>query len=460
MTSSPLGAAVYLDSGYQGTTSAASGQLTLPGIPVGVHRVDVLKEGYGPFTATVTVANGQTVPVTATLNDEDLDGDGLPDGFENGYRDGFGRWQTLNPYLIDTDGDGLSDGFEAGEMVIDANGKTYFKQRSDPTKADTDGDGLNDLAEFEYGTDPFNPDTDGDGLRDSADPDPLTPQAGGDVDLAKIGRAIILGAVFGETGLPGGLFYGMVGEETASSPYYMVGWIGFSCLPAVGGIADIRDAVQAILNGDPVGAAMNAAGAIPGPGDGIKITGAIACYTGKFPWKARELGVLLSKELLGSLPDAIKIQVWDLLFDGAGSALRNTHGVPVEAIEALAKKNVDLVHVRGFLEATFDGNWVTRKNMDVNDYIAEHFRTHGHEFIPPILTEVEYKQRATALINRRDSGPNGVELYYQEGHDTLVVYDRIAKELASGTKGGLIVTFYKTDDAYISSIASRLTRLN
>jgi len=40
----------------------------------------------------------------------------------------------------------------------------------------------------------------------------------------------------------------------------MVGWIGFSCLPAVGGIADIRDAVQAILNGDPLGAAMNAAG--------------------------------------------------------------------------------------------------------------------------------------------------------------------------------------------------------
>jgi len=79
--------------------------------------------------------------------------------------------------------------------------------------------------------------------------------------------------------------------------------------------------VQAILNGDAIGAAMNAAGAIPGPGDGIKITGAIVCYTGKFPWKARELGVLLSKELLGPLPDTIKIQVWDLLFDGAGSRL-------------------------------------------------------------------------------------------------------------------------------------------
>jgi len=456
----PPGARVFLDGVYKGVTNEQSEELIISNVLAGTHRLVIQMSGYVPVTQMVTVKSNDMTTAIVFLDNTDLDGDGLPDGFENGYRDGFGNWKNPNPDMVDTDGDGLSDGFEAGEPITDAYGNTYFKPRSDPTKADTDGDGLDDLAEFEYGTDPFNPDTDGDGLRDGADPDPLMPQASGDIDLAQIGRAIILGATFGETGLPDGLFYGLVGEETASSPYYMVGWIGFSCLPVVGGVADIRDAVQSILNGDPVGAAMNAAGAIPGPGDGIKITGAIVCYTGKFPWKARELGVLLSKELLGPLPDTIKIQVWDLLFDGAGSALRNTHGVPVEAIETLAKKSVDLAHVREFLDATFSGGWVTRKNTKVDDYIAEHFGTHGHEFIPPILTEAEYKQRATTLINRRDSGPNGVELYYQEGHDTLVVYDRIAKELASGTKGGLIVTFYKTDDAYISSIASRLTRLN
>jgi len=134
-------------------------------------------------------------------------------------------------------------------------------------------------------------------------------------------RAIILGAVFGETGLPDGIFYGLVGEETASSPYYMVGWIGFSCLPAVGGIADIRDAVQAILNGDPLGAAMNAAGAIPGPGDGIKITGSILCFTGKFPWKARELGVLLSKEILPLIPDALKLDIWRVVLSTRENAI-------------------------------------------------------------------------------------------------------------------------------------------
>ncbi|MDD2786910.1 hypothetical protein, partial [Methanoculleus sp.] len=201
--------------------------------------------------------------------------------------------------------------------------------------------------------------------------DPLTPQASGEIDLAQIGRAIILGATFGETGLPDGLFYGLVGEETASSPYYMVGWIGFSCLPVVGGMADIRDAVQAILNGDPIGAAINAAGAIPGPGDGIKITGAIACYTGKFPWKARELGVLLSKELLGPLPDTIKIQVWDLLFDGAGSRLVRGEITPDHLLE-MTKRGVDLADVVRITKVGQDAIPLTKTQLDhiVNRHIT------------------------------------------------------------------------------------------
>ena len=320
VSAGPGGAQVYLDGVYKGVTDENE-ELTISDVPVGNHRVVIQKDGYIPVTRVVTVELNETTIISVGLNNADLDEDGLLDGFENGYRDGFGRWHTVDPYAIDTDGDGLSDGFEAGESVTDENGTTYFRPRSDPDKADTDDDGLDDLAEFEYGADPFNPDTDGDGLRDGADPDPLTPQASGDVNLAKIGRAIILGATFGETGLPGGLCYGLVGEETASSPYYMVGWIGFSCLPVVGGIADIRDAVQAILNGDPVGAAMNAAGAIPGPGDGIKITGAIVCFTGKFPWKARELGVLLSKEILPLLPDALKLDVWRVVLSARENAI-------------------------------------------------------------------------------------------------------------------------------------------
>lgn len=253
----------------------------------------------------------------------------------------------------------------------------------------------------------------------------------------------------------------MIGDEIASSPYYMVGWIGFSCIPAVGGIADIRDAVQAIINGDAVGAAMNAAGALPGPGDGVKVTGAVVCFTGKYPWKAKEFGVILSKETLGPLPDTIKIDVWNVLYDGAGSALHSTHGVSVEAMEKLAQKSIDLGHVREFFEATYEGGWVTRKNMNVDDYITKHFDKHGPGLTPPALTVDEYKQRATTLINRRDGGPSGVELHYQEGYDTLVVYDRNADEFVSGTKSGLIVSYYVPRKDYVDvDIANRLIRLN
>ena len=64
------------------------------------------------------------------------------------------------------------------------------------------------------------------------------------------------------------------------------------------------------------------------------------------------------------------------------------------------------------------------------------------------------------MSNRRDST---VELYYQLGYDTLVVYDRSANEFVSVTKDGLITTFFrpKIEPHYVDElIADRLIRLN
>ena len=66
----------------------------------------------------------------------------------------------------------------------------------------------------------------------------------------------MLGAVFGETGINGGSMNWMVGDSIASSPYYLVGWLSFSLVPVAGAVADARDAVQAFINGDELGAAM------------------------------------------------------------------------------------------------------------------------------------------------------------------------------------------------------------
>lgn len=85
----------------------------------------------------------------------DTDGDGLPDGYENG------RWhlnpQFPNAVAADIDSDGI------GELV-------EFQQNTDSLAPDSDGDGLSDGLEVRhFGTNPTNLDTDGDGLSDFAE---------------------------------------------------------------------------------------------------------------------------------------------------------------------------------------------------------------------------------------------------------------------------------------------------
>ncbi len=68
VTSTPPGAAVYLDQVYRNTTSEGSGLLTISNVNSGQHRIDVQKDGYAPFWTTVTVADGQTAQVEADLD--------------------------------------------------------------------------------------------------------------------------------------------------------------------------------------------------------------------------------------------------------------------------------------------------------------------------------------------------------------------------------------------------------
>lgn len=195
----------------------------------------------------------------------DSDGDGIPDYVEtHGIMDNFGHVYYTDPENLDTDGGGLTDAEETGVLKTEANSyiKYSYSIISDPTEVDSDNDSLDDPDEYLLETDPFNPDTDIDGITDGLDMEPLT-SAPKTVDPSKleIGRAIVLGAVFGETGIDGGSLNYLVDYEIASSSYYLVGWIGFSLIPGIGAVADARDAVQALINGDELGAALNAAGA-------------------------------------------------------------------------------------------------------------------------------------------------------------------------------------------------------
>jgi hypothetical protein len=151
---------------------------------------------------------------------------------------------------------------------------------------DTDGDGIPDITET-------------DGFRNGIDPYPLTPVGvEPEPGVLEIGRDIMLGAVFGETGIIGGSMNWMVGDSIASSPYYLVGWLSFSLVPAAGAVADARDAVQAFINGDELGAAFNAAGVFSGLGDAVKVSGAVGTFVVKYPGKISDVGKVLAKYVL------------------------------------------------------------------------------------------------------------------------------------------------------------------
>ena len=434
--------------------------------------IDVLKDGYAPFTATVTVANGQTAQVTATLTNDDLDGDGLPDGFENGYRDGFGNWHAPDSSLIDTDGDGLSDGYEAGELVTEG-GKTYFKQRSDPTRADTDGDGLDDYLEDAIESDPLCADSDGDGLSDALewntvgtdlwsadtdedgysnyeehidlDYDPLVyEERYGPLEM---GREFLLGAVLGEWG-----------ADDHDNIYYLGGWVASGVIV----IGDLRDIAATISRGDLVGTGLNLAALIPAYGDAAKVAAVVGKFVLKHPELVKPAVLLLAGVTKYSDETTEALSILKYSYGDEVIDVLRANGATDATLVRLYDKNVNLFRVRQMLENVCVGGWAPKKKLTPSGNLDKHYTDHVLKAFEwgETFTKSVYLQKATTLSNRRDGT---VELYYQLGYDTLVVYDRSAGELVSVTKDGLITTFFrpKIDPHYVDeTIADRLIRLN
>ncbi|AKB73460.1 hypothetical protein MSLAZ_0199 [Methanosarcina lacustris Z-7289] len=305
-----------------------------------------------------SVSTAEDLPdVFRTISEEiepaDTDGDGVPDITETtGFRDGFGNWYYTDPENSDTDGDGLPDGEEAGGLA-EYDGKKYFQLLSDPTKADSDGDFLSDFEEYELGTNPLSEDTDRDGISDFDDEYPLSPASiEPEPGTLEKGRAIVLGAVFGECGIEGGSLAGFVDSEISSSAYYLVGWIGFSLVPVAGAVADARDAVQALINGDELGAALNAAGAFSGIGDGVKTGAALSLFLVKYPSKLNDVQKVVVP-LLKYVPlNQAKKVVLDALFDNAATRLVNKYGeVIIADLIVVAEKNGNLEKTIGVVKS-------------------------------------------------------------------------------------------------------------
>lgn len=67
VTSSPSGAAVYLNGNYQGVTTTVGGPLDITDLTAATYTVVLKKSGYMDYTTTVKIVAGQTAQVAATL---------------------------------------------------------------------------------------------------------------------------------------------------------------------------------------------------------------------------------------------------------------------------------------------------------------------------------------------------------------------------------------------------------
>jgi len=138
-----------------------------------------------------------------------------------------------------------------------------------------------------------------------------------------------------------------------------VGWIGFSLIPGIGAVADARDAAQALINGDELGAALNAAGAFSGVGDAVKVGGAVGLFITKYPDKGGDVAKALGKYAFPHAPAIVKINVLDIIFDGAATRLVSKYGDEIlPDLITIADKNVDLSKIIGVAKNGNDIRWL------------------------------------------------------------------------------------------------------
>lgn len=261
-----------------------------------------------------------------------------------------------------------------------------------PTLSNSDGDGLEDISEVIGGTNPLNADSDNDSLSDGIDDDPFTPyQPESETGVLVIGKQIVLDAVFGESGLEGGSLNYLVGEDSYST-YYLIGWVGFSLIPGVGAVADARDAAQAIINGDPVGAVMNAMGAIPGPGDSVKASSGVALFVSKLggdtKWITR-VGKELARTILKYTPDSVTTPILKAIYGNTDVVRLMNRGALASDLRKITERGI---HLKDVMHITRVGD----------DFIPILYKGFNHFKGRHIIGTIDVGKRGTTLFPMKD----------------------------------------------------------
>ncbi|MEH0844421.1 hypothetical protein V6U81_18735 [Micromonospora sp. CPCC 205711] len=366
----------------------------------------------------ITALAGWTRP-----NAYDTDQDAVADGAEDVDGDGLVNLDEqrlgTSPTDPDTDGDGLNDG---DEVARGTNPLVPDQPRAPPlpgdvppivtvpTDTDTDGDGLLNLVEEDNGTSADNPDSDGDGLSDGDEFDRnisgLKQDTDGDGlrDDYEVAHAEDQGL---DPGRPDeqiskwtyvsdfllGMFAGDFAEKDSMA--WLAGNLcsgGLSFIPVVGwvlgGLADIRDTIAAVIHADWVGAGLSILGLIPYGGDAVAIPAKAAKFALKYVHRINEVLRFVAK--YDKVPDVVKDltfqlivpEVWAGLVEPDGTALAAAAGSKLskkQFYKLLASERTDVAklyratwrpnHVEG-PKVRWVYNFPDAENLLVTDILA------------------------------------------------------------------------------------------
>jgi len=351
-TSSPDAQPVYagisdptsMDSDGDGAGDRAEvlGGMTTSGIVIRTEPMNPDTDGDGltdgEELGRIFTSNGATTfDLVSDPRTVDSDGDGIDDKAElYGWARGRGSTYRTQPLNSDSDGDGLEDGDEAGLVERRPEGRAVPAAFSNPLVPDTDGDGLSDLGEADLSLDAFKADTDGDGLDDYVETevlgtapdvadtdsdgfpdgfevenaetqglDPLWPDV--KVSPARYARDFAQGLILGEL-TPGDSLAWLLGNLSSGGSSFVpgIGW-------ALGGVADLRDAVGAAIHADWVGASFIMLGLLPAIGDTAALRTKVAKFIARNPDLAPEVGRAIGA--ITWIPTDAKVQTSKMLVD-------------------------------------------------------------------------------------------------------------------------------------------------
>ncbi len=217
--------------------------------------------------------------------------------------------------------------------------------------------------------------------------------------------AFLAGGLAGSMGGKGGILEWLVPDGYESSPFYILGNVVLSFVPGLDTASDVRALVHSLYTKNAEGIIINGIAAIPGLGkvaDTGQIFKTITKWTKKFPSGAKQAAKLLSKHLLGHLPNSISSKILNKFTDVPVGTLTNK-GFSTKQVIKYKGKGLDLRKIRTLREKGISAD-------QINKHIDE-----------------GYSPRQINLMMDKGLGANDLQRITDSGYSFGWVYKKLHK---------------------------------